>query len=236
MKNGKRFNYSFLIIGEFCLLYSGIWILFQGYMMSGLCCIASWIVAVPIIIITFIIIKKKKIYDSYFFKLYFSIFLVGIIVIAAGFVYIGNYSVKYKFRIEIIPNNTNEYEIILPLPLDYNDNSIFLDFEKKNTNYKVVSTEYGKGINIRNDKKVLLESKGFKGDMNFNDLSMLNHSELGLSYYWTYANFSDENNSLDINIICEDLANISEKTVKIDIELTKSGWQLIKGRMSHWIE
>jgi hypothetical protein len=77
---------SILIVGEFSILYFGLWILFQGSSLAIMFCLISWIVALPIIIITFILIKKKKIYDSYFFKLYYSLFIIGIITIVIGFV------------------------------------------------------------------------------------------------------------------------------------------------------
>lgn len=163
------------------------------------------------------------------------------------------YNYSYCYKVEIITNETGNYVIYAPLPLNMSDDSLSeivynLEVIKgNNTTYNVEDTEYGKALEIIGSGSALLESRGEnKKFVEFAHLSMYNGTfpPIHSHYVWVFYNMSNGGGNTSINIeLCVDYEEIGynifgevkggegeqwiETTYDGPIQLTR-GWQMIK--------
>jgi len=164
-----------------------------------------------------------------------------------------NLALEYSFEIEISTINSKFFYLYTPLPLFGENEPIFSPNDTiaqqiienivlimGKGNYEIITTEYGKALNISSNKNITLISQG---ELNWQDqfsskiaplyLSMMNDNNipegvLVSEKYWIFSN--NTNISLKIKLDTKKLRNKIPRghtNFNSDIIKLKKGWQII---------
>lgn len=227
-----NFDYLSLIIYIISILLFGIGIviLVQNSYQSG----RFFIQFAFFSLLLFIFALIYSIFSKYKFPKFLIVIFVVIIcsLIISSVIYISwwkNNDTEYSIFVSISPDNEDEYEVLLPVPLDsYGSIPPFII----QNGLEINETIHGKAIKITSKSDYFCKKEG-RTDEGFHKISMINGSDpfhwrwMENRSFWVYSNTSN-NNLINIDIEYSYYAVGGDMTFLLSGTLF-NGWQLVNG-------
>lgn len=198
------------------------------------------IIGFVFLLLFLMILRKNKSQFKSLVKTFSIMVIVLIIFLSIFYIWYSDNKVSYEYSIEITTANNNNIELYIPIPLT-NDEKIseitdYLKIEKGNGQFDIITTDYGKALQIKSSGNITLASSGKSGESVFQTFSLINDSLINKPIkFWIYTNFSIPSANVYLSLKCKEIGPQYEREISFLGNL-QSGWQLIDGMHRYIVE